>query len=69
MTQRYLKTAEAADALGIHRTTLAKWTRKYGLRPAARTIGGQYRWDLDDLRRQIRELERRLAADPESHDA
>jgi DNA-binding transcriptional MerR regulator len=57
VTDRYLKTAEAAGELGIHRTTLAKWVHKYGLQPALETMGGYYLWDLDDLKRQLREAQ------------
>lgn len=49
----YVKTAEAARALGIHRTTLARWVRRYRLEPAAETLGGNYQWDLEALRRQL----------------
>ena len=50
-------TTEAAEALGVHRTTLARWVRRYGLQPAMETMGGNYLWDLDDLRRQLLEAQ------------
>lgn len=59
VTERYLRTAEAAKALDVHRTTLAKWVRRYGLTPAMETMGGYYLWDLEDLKRQLREAQQR----------
>lgn len=54
VTERYLSTSEAARVLQINRTTLARWVKKYGLKPTDRTLGGYYRWDLEDLKRQLR---------------
>ncbi|MGE3795800.1 MAG: helix-turn-helix domain-containing protein [Dehalococcoidia bacterium] len=51
-----LSTTEAARALGIHQTTLSRWTKAGRVKPTTRTMGGYMLWDLDDLRRQIREL-------------
>jgi DNA-binding transcriptional MerR regulator len=65
VTERYLRTADAAKALDVHRTTLAKWVHKYGLEPAAVTMGGFYLWDLDDLRRQLREAQERRKRESE----
>jgi hypothetical protein len=65
---RLLPTSVAAKELRITRTTLAKWVKKYDLQPAMTTLGGQYRWDLDDLRRQIREVEDRLIAEGQEPD-
>lgn len=45
---------EAAEALRIDRSTLSRWVKRYGLRPADTTLGGHHRWDLDDLRQQLR---------------
>ena len=54
MTERsYLTTGEAARALNVNPTTLQRWVRNYGIRPAVVTGGGHFRWDLDDLRRQL----------------
>jgi predicted site-specific integrase-resolvase len=50
---RLIRTAEAARALGIGPTTLARWHREGRVRPVLVTAGGQARWDLDDLRRQL----------------
>lgn len=53
MTERYLTTGEAADALRVSRPTLRRWVKDYGFKPAMVTAGGHYRWDLEDLRRQV----------------
>ena len=58
VTDRLLGTTEAAEALGVHRTTLARWVRRYGLKPALETMGGNYLWDLEDLRRQLQEAQK-----------
>lgn len=46
-------TAEAAKALRIDPATLSRWARQGKVTPAYTTPGGQHRWDLEDLRRQV----------------
>jgi excisionase family DNA binding protein len=53
MAAEYVSTATAARALGIGKTTLTTWAREGRVTPAWTMPGGQYRWDLDDLRRQL----------------
>jgi len=53
-----LTTGQAADALGVGRATLRRWVTTYKFKPAMVTAGGHYRWDLDDLRRQVEERNR-----------
>lgn len=49
-----MTTQEAADALGFKSSsTLRTAVREGRLKPAHTTPGGHYRWDLDDLRRQL----------------
>ncbi len=50
---KLLKTAEAADAIGVGVSTLQAWAASGRVTPAWRTPGGQARWDLDDLKRQL----------------
>ncbi|WP_075313491.1 MULTISPECIES: helix-turn-helix domain-containing protein [unclassified Pseudonocardia] len=50
---RLLSTGEAADALEIDRTTLARWARAGRVTPASKTIGGYLRWDLAKLRTEL----------------
>jgi DNA-binding transcriptional MerR regulator len=55
MDKRYATTAQAAAAIGVHVVTLQRWAKQEIVKPAFRTAGGQYRWDVDDLRRQLAE--------------
>jgi excisionase family DNA binding protein len=57
--QRLLSTGEAARALGLSTRSLARWAQEGKVTPALVTPGGQYRFDLDDLRRQLRDQQKR----------
>lgn len=48
-------TGEAARALGVSTTTIHDWVKAGVITPASRTAGGHYRWNLDELRRQVDE--------------
>lgn len=61
MTSSYVSTGEAAEALGVSRNTLERWARQGWVTPAMRTAGRHYRWDLDDLQRQLAEREAELS--------
>jgi len=50
---RLLSTGEAARALGLSSRSLARWAREGKVTPALTTPGGQYRFRLDDLRREL----------------
>ncbi|WP_084789528.1 MerR family transcriptional regulator [Saccharomonospora iraqiensis] len=56
---RLLSTGEAAKALSVDRSTLARWQREGRVTPASVTAGGHARWDVEDLQRQVAELRRR----------
>jgi predicted site-specific integrase-resolvase len=49
-------TGDAAKALGISRGTLVRWWQAGDVTPALVTVGGQARWDVEDLRRQLKAL-------------
>lgn len=51
-------TADAAKAVGVDRRTLQKWVSKGWVTPTLTTAGGHHRWDIEDLKRQLRERER-----------
>lgn len=51
--RRLVRTADAARELSIDPSTLARWARAGIVKPATRTAGGQARWDLTDLKRQV----------------
>lgn len=54
-----LTSSELADQLGVSQRTITRYALEGKLTPAEITIGGHYRWDLDDVRRQLRELRKR----------
>ena len=51
---RLVSTGEAARALGIARRTLSHYAQTKQLIPALVLPSGRYKWDLDDVRRQLR---------------
>jgi 8-oxo-dGTP diphosphatase len=53
MNRRFATTPEAARALGIPVTTLQGWAKEGVVKPAWRTPGGHYRWDVDALEREL----------------
>ncbi len=55
---RLLTTTEAAQRLGIARSTLAKYAREGKVRPVLTLPSGQHRWRLPELIDQIRALRR-----------
>jgi DNA-binding transcriptional MerR regulator len=59
MATRLVGSGEAAKAVGVHVRTLQDWAKAGLVTPAGKTAGGHARWDVDDLRAQLRALERR----------
>lgn len=56
MADRLLSTGEAARELGISSRSLARWAKEGAVTPAMTTPGGQYRFNLDELRAQIQRM-------------
>ena len=56
MTQ-LVPTAQAAREIGVSPRTLARWAREGSVKPVLTTTGGQRRWDVEQLRRQLIERE------------
>ena len=54
MAKPYVTSREAAEAVGVGLSTLQAWAARGIVTPAWRTPGGQARWDVDDLRRQLK---------------
>jgi excisionase family DNA binding protein len=52
-----ITTGEAARELGVSRETLNAWVRDGKVTPHSRTVGNHMRWDLEQLRRQIRDAQ------------
>lgn len=53
MSRHYVTSSVAAQHLGIGISTLQAWAAKGLVTPAWRTPGGQARWDIADLERQL----------------
>ena len=51
---KLVSTGVAADALGVAHFTLFRWWKDGIVTPALVTAGGHARWDLDELREQLR---------------
>lgn len=49
-------TGDAARAVGVDRTTLGRWAKSGVVKPAIRTPGGHLKWDIEDLREQLRAM-------------
>jgi len=47
-------TGVAAKAIGVAHSTLARWWAEGKVTPALVTPGGHARWDVEDLREQLR---------------
>lgn len=57
MTERYLTNGAAAKAVDVPPSSLRRWARQGLLKPTFKTPGGHYKWDLDDLKRQLAKLQ------------
>ncbi len=53
MAKQLASTEEAAADAGVSELILLGWVHQGLVKPAKRTLAGHYRWDLDDLRRQL----------------
>lgn len=51
---KLVSTGVAADALGVAHNTLHQWWKKGDVTPTLVTPGGHARWDLDELKEQLR---------------
>jgi DNA-binding transcriptional MerR regulator len=52
-------TGVAARELGVDRGTLVRWWQQGLVTPAVVTAGGHGRWDIDELRQQLRDRRQR----------
>lgn len=51
----YVTTAQAAKAIGVDRRTLQRWAAEGQVKPALVTPGGHHRWDVEELKDQLRQ--------------
>lgn len=51
---RLRSTGETARELNISRRTLQRWLEDGIVEPSERTAGGHYRWDVHQVREQVR---------------
>jgi DNA-binding transcriptional MerR regulator len=56
--KRLVTSGVAARDLGVSIATLSRWTARGYITPAQVTAGGQYRWDLPALQRQVDRIRR-----------
>lgn len=60
MIKRKLSTSgELASELGVTPRTVARWVQRGWITPAVITAGGHFRFDIEDVRRQLDELRKR----------
>jgi excisionase family DNA binding protein len=53
VAERLVSTGDAARELGVSRQSLSRWVLEGKVTPAARTPGGQYRFRLSELKKQL----------------
>jgi hypothetical protein len=51
---QYVTSREAARQIGVGVSTLQRWAARGIVTPVWRTPGGQAKWDVNDLRAQLR---------------
>ena len=56
---KLVPTATAAKELGVATRTLQRWATEGLVKPDLVTPGGHQRWDVDQLRAQLRDLQQR----------
>jgi predicted site-specific integrase-resolvase len=53
MPEQHVSTEVAAKEIGVAYRTLLRWARAGKVTPAMYTPGGQFRWDLANLKQQL----------------
>ena len=64
MSRRLVGSGEAAEDSGVTVPTLLRCAHSGIVTPATRTAGGHYRWDLDELHRQLAEHTAAVTGEP-----
>ncbi|MDQ0378549.1 MerR family transcriptional regulator [Amycolatopsis thermophila] len=57
--RRTVGSGELAAELGLSRRSISRYAERGWIRPALVTPGGQYRWDVEDVRKQLDALRER----------
>jgi predicted site-specific integrase-resolvase len=50
----FVTTPVAAKAIGVAQSTLASWVQRGLIKPHLVTLGGQYRWQVEKLKAELR---------------
>ena len=53
MAERLVSTGEAAREVGVSRQSLSRWVKEGRVKPAAVTPGGQFRFRISELKKQL----------------
>lgn len=56
---KLVSTGELAPLLGVSSRTIARYAKEGKLQPAIKSLGGQYRWDVEDVLKQWDEFHKR----------
>lgn len=59
MTGKLVTTGEVARAIGVDPATVSRWVKRGLIEPETFTAGGQARFDLENVREQLREIRNR----------
>ncbi|NIH86561.1 MerR family transcriptional regulator [Amycolatopsis granulosa] len=54
--RRTVGSGELAAELGLSRRSISRYAERGWIKPALVTPGGQYRWDVEDVRNQLEAL-------------
>jgi excisionase family DNA binding protein len=54
--EELVSSTELAKALDVHHRTIQRWIAAGKIKPEFRTVGGQYKFNVEKVREQLREL-------------
>ena len=60
---KLLSTGELAAKFGVTSRTIARYVQEGKLHPTSTTLGGQYRWDINDAAKQWKAFQQRKGSD------
>ena len=62
--EELLTTSQLARALGLSLSSIKRYISAGQIKPDLTTPGGHYRWNVESVRRQLRELQQRRQDSP-----